>query len=164
MDKCSFTNGSCQHTEEGGWACSLMFLCLCNAPQLTTAPTVLDFQATKATFKKGSCSSRPKLIQGTVNVGTERKRGGNALYTHASTLLYSQFTAVQPKSFHLNIWTQKEGEGGGEVEVMIKRCLQTLTPLCLFSSAALLAGGRRLWGGSITNCSAAFMYVWHELE
>lgn len=137
MDKCSFTNGSCQHTEEGGWACSLVFLCLCNAPQLTTAPTVLDFQATKATFKKGSRSSRPNLIQGTVNVGTARKRGGNALCTHYQHAPLFTLRCCSAEIFSSKHLDSKRGEK--KVEVMIKWCLQTLTRL--FSSAALLAAG-----------------------
>lgn len=143
MDKCSFTNGSCQHTEEGGWACSLMFLCLCNAPQLTTTPTDLDFQATKATFEKGSRRSRPKLIHGTINVGTERKRGGNALCTHTSTLLYPQFTVFQSKFFSSKHLDSKNR--GKKVEVMIKGCV------CKHSRRSACFHRRLSWQGG-GNC------------
>lgn len=78
-------------------------------------------------------------------MGTERKRGGNASYTHISTLLFPQITLV-----HLNILIQKGGGGGGKgYDEMV--CLQThdytLTPLCLFSLGALLAGGAAIVAG-----------------
>lgn len=55
--------------------------------QCTTAqndPSGFHFQDMKATFKKGSHSSRPKRIRGTIHVGTEKKKTawGSLTHTH----------------------------------------------------------------------------------
>lgn len=145
MSKCSFTNGSCQHTQEGRRACSLMFLCLCNAPQPETTPLVLYFQAMKPPLKKGSCSSRPKIIRDTFKVGTERKRRGDPSHTHQHASLPTVHTC-SAEIFSSKHFIQN---GGGGVKVMIKGCVcEHMTTHSHKRVAVLVFIGGSLGGGA----------------
>lgn len=89
---------------------------------------------------------------------------GTPPQTHISTLLFPQFTLVQPKPFH---FCSKWGGGGeGYDKIMCLRTHDyTLTQACrcaCFHRRLSWQGGRRLWRGSITNCSVAFVYVWSK--
>lgn len=101
-------------------------------------------------------------IQGPVNVGTERKRGGNALCTHYQHTPLFTVRCCSAEIFSSKHLDSKRGEKkGGGYDKMV---FANTHALVFIGGSPGRGGARRLWRGSITNCSAAFMYVWHELE
>lgn len=143
MTKCSFTNGSCQDTEEGGRACSLMSVCLCNAPQPKTTPVVSTSRPWRQLSRKVHTALGQSVYEAQFTWELRKKTAwGSFTHTHQ----HAPLPTVHSCSAEIFSSRFKMGEKMLRLwlnDMFVNAWLQTHTivSLCLFSLAALLAGG-----------------------